>query len=153
MVDFGSDEFSIVKLWKHIEEHFMPDVQCGIEVGRFFRRRAAEKELRKRKKVGVSFSVGLHKNDVWSTGYFNTQMKALAKRCGFVNATRCTGQGKRADGVSRLVNSKEGIPLCESMRASRHSSVETHLGYTEPDEEAHSKRYRDMAATTNSEEV
>ena len=152
MVEFASDEFSIVKLYKHIEEHFMPDAELGLEVRRFFRRRAASKELRKRRKKGVSFTVGLHQNDVWGKGYFDTQMKDLAKRCGFINAARCTGQGKRAEGVSRLVNSKEGIPLCESMRASRHSSVEAHLGYTEPDEEAHSKRYCAMAATTNSEE-
>ena len=99
--------------------------------------------------MNMWFTVGLHANDVWSTGYFNTQMKVLAKWCGFVNATRCTGQGKRAEGVSSLVNSKEGIPLCESMRASRHSSVEEHLGYTEPDEGAHSKHYRAMAATTS----
>ena len=34
------------------------------------------------------------------------------------------------------------------MRATRHSSVEAHLGYAEPDEEAHSKRYRAMASKT-----
>ena len=71
MVDFESDVFSLVRLWKHIEEHFMPDKDSGLEVGRFFRRCAAEKELRKRRKNGVTFSVGLHANDVWSTGYFN----------------------------------------------------------------------------------
>ena len=58
MVEFESDEFSIVKLYKHIEEHFMPDVDCGIEVGRFFCRRAAEKELRKRKKGVSRFLLG-----------------------------------------------------------------------------------------------
>ena len=77
----------------------MLDEKYGIEVGQFFRRRAAEKELWQRKKADMRFTVGLHANDVWSTGYFNTQMKVLAKWCGFVNATRCTGQGKRAEGV------------------------------------------------------
>ena len=40
--------------------------------------------------------------------------------------------------------------MCESMRASRHNSVDAHLGYTEADEEAHGKRYRAMGAKTNS---
>ena len=75
-------------------------------------------------------------------------MKELAERCGFTNPTRCTGQGKRSEGVSRMVNSKEGIPLVESMRASRHDDVSAHLGYVEPDEEAHSKRYRALASKT-----
>ena len=94
-----TDEFSILKLWKHIEGHFMPDEKYGIEVGHFFHHRAAEKELRKRKKADMRFTVGLHANDVWSTGYFNTQMKVFAKWYGFVNVTRCPGQGKRAEGV------------------------------------------------------
>ena len=51
-----------------------------------------------------------------------------------------------------MVNSKYAIPLCESMRASHHTSVDTHLGYTEPDEEAHSKRYREMASKTISDD-
>ena len=76
-------------------------------------------------------------------------MKALAIRCSFENATRCTGQGKRVEGVSWLVNSKEIIPLCESMRVLRHNSVDAHLGYTETDEEVHGKRYRAMGAKTN----
>ena len=92
--------------------------------------------------------MGLHPNDVWSGNYFTTVMKRMALRCGFDNPTRCTGQGKRAEGISRMVNSKESIPMVESMRASRHSSVEAHLGYAEPDEEAHCKRYRAMASKT-----
>ena len=68
MVEFDSDEFSIVKLYKHIEENFMPDVDYGLEVSRFFRQRAAEKELRKRKKGGITFTVGLHQNDIWGKG-------------------------------------------------------------------------------------
>ena len=75
-------------------------------------------------------------------------MKELAERCSFVNPTRCTGQGKRAEGCSRLVNSKECIPMAETMRAARHSSAEQHLSYVEPDEEAHAKRYRAMASKT-----
>ena len=75
-------------------------------------------------------------------------MKEMAHRCGFTNPTRCTGQGKRSEGISRMVNSKEAIPIAESMRASRHDSVSAHLGYVEPDEEAHSKRYRAMASKT-----
>ena len=80
--------------------------------------------------------------------YFTQSMKKMAHRCGFINATRCTGQGKQLEGISRMVNSKEGIPVVESMRASRHKSVDAHLGYAEPDEEAHAKRYQAMAART-----
>ena len=36
MVDFAADEFSIVKLYEHIEKNFMPPAETGIEVGRFF---------------------------------------------------------------------------------------------------------------------
>ena len=91
---------------------------------------------------------GLHANDVWGGSYFTSKMKELAVRCGFSNPTRCTGQGKRAEGISRMVNSKEFIPLCESMRVARHDSVDAHLGYAEPDDEAHDKRYRAMASKT-----
>ena len=87
---------------------------------------------------------------MWSTKYFSDQMKALAIRCSFENATRCTGQGKRSGCVSRLVNSKEIILLCESMRTLRHNSEDAHLGYMEADEEAHRKRYRAIGAKTNS---
>ena len=85
---------------------------------------------------------------MWGPAYFTIKMKALAERCGFTNPTRCTGQGKRSEGISRMVNSKEGIPLVETMRASRHDDVSAHLGYAEPDEEAHSKRYRALASKT-----
>ena len=47
MVDFSGDEFSIVKLYKHIEKHFMPPVELGIEVTDcFFRRHAAQKVIK-----------------------------------------------------------------------------------------------------------
>ena len=46
MIDFGEDEFSIVKLYEHIEKHFMPPEETGIEVGRFFRRHASNKEMK-----------------------------------------------------------------------------------------------------------
>ena len=73
----------------------------------------------------------------WILHHYHEWMEIL---CGFDNPTRCTGQGKRAEGISRLVNSKENIPIAKSIRASRNSSVSTHLGYAEPDEEAHAKR-------------
>ena len=47
-----------------------------------------------------------------------------------------------------MVNSKEVIPMAESMRASQHDLVDEHLGCIEPDEEAHSKRYCVMALKT-----
>ena len=47
MVDFSGDEFSIIKLYKHIEKHFMPPVELGIEVPDcFFRRHAAQKVIK-----------------------------------------------------------------------------------------------------------
>ena len=76
-------------------------------------------------------------------------MKVLSIRCDFENPTRCTGQGKRAEDISWMVYSKEDIPLCESMRAARHGSTEAYLGYAEPNENAHSKRYRAMASKTD----
>ena len=45
-----------------------------------------------------------------------------------------------------MVNSKETVPLCELIRASRHTLFDEYLGYIEPDEEAHSKHYRPMAS-------
>ena len=75
-------------------------------------------------------------------------MKELAILCEFTNPSRCTDQGKRAESIYRTVNSKEGILLCESMRVARHDSVDAHLGYTELNDEAHDKRYREMASKT-----
>ena len=86
----------------------------------------------------------LHPNDKRGSNYFK-KMKELAKRCQLANTTRCTGQGKRVEGYSCLVNSKEGIPLAESMRIAWHMSVEQHLEYVDPDESAHAKRYCAMA--------
>ena len=69
-----------------------------------------KKALWKRRKNGATCTVRLHANDVWSTGYLNTQMKVLAKRCGFVNTTRCMSQGKRAEGVLKIVNFEGRVP-------------------------------------------
>ena len=71
---------------------------------------------------------GLIPNDVWDGPYFTSKMKRLAARCGSTNPTRYTGQSKRTEGISRMVNLKEGIPLYESMRAARQDSVDTDLG-------------------------
>ena len=46
MVDFNQDNFSIVKLYKHIEKYHMPAEETGIEVGRFFGRHASNKEMK-----------------------------------------------------------------------------------------------------------
>lgn len=46
MIDFPDDEFSVVRLYKHIEEHFFPPVTMDIEVGRFFRRAASRKQMK-----------------------------------------------------------------------------------------------------------
>ena len=48
-----------------------------------------------------------------------------------------------------MVNSREVIPLCESMVATRHSSVEKNLEYTALDNEAHTKQYHAMALKTS----
>ena len=87
MVKFTSDEFSIVKLHKHIEEFFMPDKKYGIEVGCFFRHRTAVKVSKVCTSKDQSYLVGLHPNDIWSTKYFSEQMNVLATRCNFINPT------------------------------------------------------------------
>ena len=46
MVDFPDDEFSVVKLYKHIEKHFMPHVSSNITVDRFFCRHASAKIMK-----------------------------------------------------------------------------------------------------------
>ena len=97
----------------------------------------------------MEFVVGLHRNDVRSVNYFNKKMKELAVRCNFDNPLRCTGQGNRQNGISRMVNSSECIPIKESMMASRHKSIESHMIYERPDEEAHAKRYRALMAVTD----
>ena len=97
----------------------------------------------------MEFVVGLHRNDVWSVNYFTKKMKELAVRCNFDNPLRCTGQGNRHNGISRMVNSSDSIPIRESMMASRHKSIESHMIYERPDEEAHAKRYRALMAVTD----
>lgn len=92
--------------------------------------------------------MGLHPNNAWDSLYFTSIMKELAVRCQFTNPTQCTGQGKRSEECSRLVNSKECIPMAEIMRDARYSLVEQHILYVEPDAEAHAKRYRAMASKT-----
>lgn len=70
MVNFTSDKFSIVKLYKHIKGNFVPDETYGIDVGRFFRRHAAEKELNRRR-TNFQYLVSLYNNNVWSVKYFS----------------------------------------------------------------------------------
>ena len=102
-----------------------------------------------RRKEGIEWDVGTHDNDVWGSSYFTTRMMKMALRCGFLNLTKCTGQGKRSQGISTLVNCNEAVPLEESMRASRHNCVEAHRGYIHTDEVSHAKRYRAFAGTYN----
>ena len=46
MVDFPDDEFSLVKLYKHIEKYFMPSVSSNIVVDRFFCRHVSVKIMK-----------------------------------------------------------------------------------------------------------
>ena len=46
MVDFPDDEFSVVKLYKHIENNFMPRISSNISVDRFFSRHASAKVMK-----------------------------------------------------------------------------------------------------------
>ena len=46
MVDFSEDEFSVVKLYKHIEKHFMFHISSNIIVDHFFRRHASAKVVK-----------------------------------------------------------------------------------------------------------
>lgn len=36
MIDFLKDNFNVVRLWSHIEQHIMPPRDTGVEVGMFF---------------------------------------------------------------------------------------------------------------------
>ena len=79
----------------------------------------------------------------------------MAHQCGFTNPIRCAGQGKRTESISLIENSKESIPLCEftreeSTREAQCDSVDAHLGYVEPDDKEHDKKYRAMALKTAS---
>ena len=76
-------------------------------------------------------------------------MKELAVTCNFDNPIRCIGQGNRQNGISRMVSSLECISIKESMMASRHKSIEFHMIYERPDEEANAKRYRALMAVTD----
>ena len=46
MVDFPDDEFSVVKLYKHIENNCMPHFNSKISADRFFRRHASAKVMK-----------------------------------------------------------------------------------------------------------
>ena len=46
MVDFPDDGFSVIKLYKNIDKHFMPHVNSNIIVDRFFRRHASVKVMK-----------------------------------------------------------------------------------------------------------
>ena len=46
MVDFPNDAFSVVKLYKHIENNFMPHISSNIYVDRFFSRHASAKVMK-----------------------------------------------------------------------------------------------------------
>ena len=46
MVDFPANEISVVKLYTHIEKHFMPHVSSNIGVDHFFCRHANDKVLK-----------------------------------------------------------------------------------------------------------
>ena len=79
---------------------------------------ASAKQMKLQTKDRHGYMVGLKDVDVWGPAYFTIKMKEMAARCSFTNPTRCTGKVKRSEGISRMVNSKDGIPITESMRAS-----------------------------------
>ena len=64
MIEFPEDEFSIVKLFKHIEENFMPPKDSKYKVeGCFFRRMASAKALKVRFSLLIFFCFERHSHN------------------------------------------------------------------------------------------
>jgi len=63
-IGFAEAEFSIAKLYEHIEKYIIPPKELGVEIPDCFCCWiASEKVLAKRKKLGYTYIVGLHPND------------------------------------------------------------------------------------------
>ena len=48
MIKFEDNEFSVVKLFGHIQQFFLPPSDSGIDVDRIFRRHVSNKEMKVR---------------------------------------------------------------------------------------------------------
>jgi len=104
--------------------------EAGVDDCDFFLRRAPEKVMKKRRALGLTHEVYIHKNAKWSGDYLNQQVRALAIQCKFHDSDRWTMRSGRRQNITRMVagNVPDGLIL----QSGRHKSVATSALYQDP---------------------
>jgi hypothetical protein len=122
------DDFCGVRLMYYYINQHLPEGYTG----RFFLRRAYEKELRKCRAVGNQREAGLGVQHEFGKNYCNKMCKELAYRVKLDFPEQQTGRSKRRGGITVMCHKLPGGML---RAASRHASAETNARYqTETDE-------------------
>lgn len=132
------DPFDLVKLFHHYNEKCLPAPDTNIDIGfgnRFFRRVAPQYVLKARKKKGIYFTAGLHKNQLVGKNSFTTIVRKIASDCGLDNPRRQTAASLRSEHIFTLVNADRSIDSTTIMGSSRHKSEAAHRQYKRKSQE------------------
>ena len=133
-----SDPLDFVKIFKHYRFVLGPVHPFG----RFFRRRAPQKVLDKRRKKNDFTEIDLTTpNGHLGANQFTKYTRRMAVRCRFENPERCTAHGKRKEGVSAMVNAKEVMDDEVHRKSSRHKSISSNLRYRVANDAAMDKKF------------
>ena len=120
------DPLDFVRLFKHYRYKLGPVEPFG----RFFRRKAPQKVIDKRRKNNNFTEIDLSSpNGHLGANQFTKYTRRMAVRCRFEKADRCTAHGKRKEGVSAMVNAKDAVDDEVHRKSSRHKSISSNLRY------------------------
>lgn len=126
------DPFCYVKLWHHYNEKCLPHPNSGVDIGfegRFFRREAPAKVLKKRRKAGIMFTAGLERGQLVGKNAIPLMMNEIAHECHLIHPERQTAASLRSEHICTLVNAKDTIDAKTIMASSRHKSIDAHNVY------------------------
>jgi hypothetical protein len=119
-------------LFHHYNTKCLPPPESGIDIGcddRFFRREAPKKELKKRKKLGITYTAGLSAGQVVGVNSFKLIVNEIAREVGLDNPDRQTSASLRSEHICTLVNAEDTIDSNVVMSSSRHKSDAAHKVY------------------------
>jgi hypothetical protein len=130
------DRFEYTKLMHYYyQTQLIPACEeAGVDDCPFFNRRAPEKILKERRKLGMTHVIYIHKNYKWSADYMNKEVRELAIQCDFNNAEYWTMRSGCRQNITKMQagNVSNGLIL----QSGRHKLVSTSALYQDPNQQA-----------------
>ena len=127
------DKYDFVRIFHHYNENLLPPIGSDLypmgHGDRFFRRRAPEKELRQRRRNGVTFEAGLKPAQLMGVNAFTKLMKQVAVECCLDHPENQGSASLRSEGICTIVNAAESINQSAAMAFSRHVTASAHASY------------------------